>query len=334
MRASMDKNAPIYVAGHNGLVGTALVRALAAAGYTNLLLCDRRELDLREQSAVRNFFAKQRPEYVFLAAATVGGILANNDFPAEFIADNLAIQTNVITAAHLNGVSRLLFLGSSCIYPKYCPQPIKEEYLLTGELEITNRAYAVAKIAGIEMCSAFNRQYGTRFLAVMPTNLFGPADNYDLHSSHVIPALIRRIDEARKSNLPEVVVWGTGKVLREFLYSDDLAAACLFLMNLDEARFAGLTDTGEREPLLNVGSGEEMTISELAQTICKVVGYSGKLSFDPSKPDGTPRKVLDSSRLRLLGWRPSITFTEGIRLAYEAYLASMKNQPSPAVHAG
>jgi len=334
MSAAMDRNARIYVAGHNGLVGSALVRALIDDGYSNLLLRNKRELDLREQSAVREFFAKEKPEYVFLAAAKVGGILANNDFPAEFIADNLAIQTNVLTAAHANGVRRLLFLGSSCIYPKLCAQPMKEEYLLTGELEFTNRPYAVAKIAGVEMCWAFNRQYGTQFLAIMPTNLFGPADNYDLHGSHVIPALIRRIDDAKNANLPEVVVWGTGKVLREFLYSDDMASACLFLMNFDDVRFGGLTHTMDRPPLLNVGSGEEMTIEELARTICNVVGYTGRLTFDSSKPDGTPRKLLDSTRLLRLGWRPRVTFHEGIRLTYEAYLKSLKKQMSPAAQAG
>ncbi len=334
MRPAMQKNARIYVAGHNGLVGSALVRALVAAGYNNLLLREKQDLDLREQSAVQAYFAKEQPEYVFLAAAKVGGILANNDFPAEFIADNLAIQTNLIPAAHANGVKRLLFLGSSCIYPKHCPQPIREEYFLTGELEFTNRPYAVAKIAGVETCWAFNRQYGTQFLAVMPTNLFGPGDNYDLHGSHVIPALIRKIDDANKSHSPEVVIWGTGSVRREFLYSDDLADACLFLMNLDDGAFRGLTSSADHPPLLNVGSGEEMTISELAQIVCEVVGYKGRLIFDSSKPDGTPRKLLDSTRLCRLGWRPRINFQEGIRRTYQAYLISEKEQTLPAIQTG
>jgi GDP-L-fucose synthase len=330
----MLKDDRIYVAGHTGLVGSSLVRALDEAGYKNLLLRDRQNLDLRNQAAVGGFFETERPQYVFLAAAKVGGILANHDFPADFIADNLAIQTNVLSAARASRVNRLLFLGSSCIYPKHCLQPMKEEYLLTGELEFTNRPYAVAKIAGIEMCWAFNRQFATRYLAVMPTNLYGPGDHYDLQLSHVIPALIRKIDEAREAGRTEVVVWGTGSARREFLYSDDMASACLFLMNLDEGSFAELTSGHEQPPLINLGSGEETTIAELAETISEVVGYRGRLAFDSSKPDGTPRKLLDSTRLRSLGWRPRVSFRDGIGRAYQSYLRSVKAQALSASTAG
>jgi GDP-L-fucose synthase len=298
---SIRKETKIFVAGHSGLVGTSLVEALNKAGYRNLLLRTRQQVDLRDQYAVRSLFESERPELVFLAAAKVGGIVANDTFPAEFISDNLAIQTNVINSAHSVGVDRLLFLGSSCIYPKFCPQPIKEEYLLTGALEPTNRPYAVAKIAGIEMCWAFNRQYRTRYLAAMPTNLYGPADSYDLQTSHVIPALIRKIHEAKLNHQREVTIWGTGEVLREFLYSTDLADACLFLMGLEDSAFDALISS-DRPPLINIGSGEELTIRDLATQVCEVVGYSGELMFDRSKPDGTPRKLLDSSRLRKLGW--------------------------------
>ena len=262
------------------------------------------------------FFAAERPEYVFLAAAKVGGIYANSTHPADFIRDNLQIETNVIDAAFRHGVKRLLFLGSSCIYPRDCPQPIREEYLLTGPLEATNRPYALSKIAGIEMCWAYNRQYGTRYLAAMPTNLYGPGDNYNLETSHVLPALIRKVYEAKRAGQSEVVVWGTGKPLREFLYSDDFADGCVHLMTLDDERYGTLLSK-EFPPLVNVGSGREVTIRELAETVCHVLGFEGKLVFDASKPDGTPRKLMDSSLLRSLGWEPKVDMETGIRLAFE-----------------
>ena len=321
MGESIRKDSKIFVAGHSGLVGTSLVEALNKAGYRNLLLRTRQQVDLRDQYAVRSLFQSERPEMVFLAAAKVGGIVANDTFPAEFISDNLAIQTNVINSAHSVGVDRLLFLGSSCIYPKFCPQPIKEEYLLTGALEPTNRPYALAKIAGIEMCWAFNRQYRTRYLAAMPTNLYGPADSYDLQTSHVIPALIRKIHEAKLNHQREVTIWGTGEVLREFLYSTDLADACLFLMGLEDSAFDALISS-DRPPLINIGSGEELTIRDLATQVCEVVGYSGELMFDRSKPDGTPRKLLDSSRLKNLGWEPKIPLAQGLALAYQSFVES------------
>jgi GDP-L-fucose synthase len=318
---SIGKEAKIFVAGHSGLVGTSIVEALNKAGYRNLLLRTRQQVDLRNQYAVRSLFQSERPEMVFLAAAKVGGIVANDTFPAEFISDNLAIQTNVINSAHSVGVDRLLFLGSSCIYPKFCPQPIKEEYLLTGALEPTNRPYAVAKIAGIEMCWAFNRQYRTRYLTAMPTNLYGPADSYDLLTSHVIPALIRKIHEAKLNHQREVTIWGTGEVLREFLYSTDLADACLFLMGLEDSAFDALISS-DRPPLINIGSGDELTIRDLATQVCEVVGYSGELMFDRSKPDGTPRKLLDSSRLKNLGWEPKVPLAQGLALAYQSFVES------------
>ena len=312
MSSSMlDPAARIYVAGHTGLVGSALVRALHAAGYRNLVLRRHHELDLGAQSAVARFFSTERPEYVFLAAAKVGGIHANNTYPADFIAQNLAIQSNVIQQAHETGVQRLLFLGSSCIYPKHCPQPIKEEYLLTGPLEPTNQPYAIAKIAGIEMCAAFNRQHGTRFLAAMPTNLFGEGDNYDLQTSHVVPALIRKMWEATQLGWKSVTVWGTGTARREFLYSDDLADACLFLMRLSDGCFDELIDA-THAPLINIGYGQDSTIHELAETIADVIGFRGNLVFDSSKPDGTPRKLLDCSRLMSLGWRPTVPLRLGL----------------------
>lgn len=306
--------ARIHVAGHRGLAGSAIVRRLQATGYRNIVTRTHAELDLSDAAAVRDFFEREKPEYVFLAAAKVGGILANDTYPAQFIRDNLAIQTSVIHEAQRAGVKRLLFLGSSCIYPRACPQPMKEEYLLTGPLEPTNRPYAVAKIAGIEMCSAYNRQYGTRFLAVMPTNLYGPGDNYDLETSHVLPALIRRMHEAKARGDREVVVWGTGTPRREFLYSDDMADACIVLMRLTEGDFGRLCTTWP--PLINIGSGEDQTIRELAGTVAGVVGFRGAVRFDPSKPDGTPRKLLDVSRARALGWRPAHSLREGIVLAY------------------
>jgi GDP-L-fucose synthase len=315
----MDVHDRIHVAGHRGLVGSALVRRLQAEGADNLVLRTHQQLDLTEQAAVEDFFASERPEYVFLAAAKVGGIHANDTYPAGFIRDNLAIQTNVIHAAWKHGVRRLLFLGSSCIYPRDCPQPIREEYLLTGPLEPTNRAYAIAKIAGIEMCRAYNAQYGTRFLAAMPTNLYGPGDNYSLDNGHVIPALLRRFLEARERGDAEVVVWGTGRPLREFLYSDDLAAALLQLMQLDDATFDRLLGAGQSNavpvPLINVGSRDEISIGDLACLIAEVVGFEGRIRFDNGKPDGTPRKLLDSSVMHALGWRPTVSLREGLARA-------------------
>ena len=314
----IDPSARIYVAGHTGLVGSALVRALERSGHENLILRHHRDLELTNPRAVAEFFAQERPEYVFLAAAKVGGILANETYPADFVDQNLAIQSNVIPAAHRTGVKRLLFLGSSCIYPKHCPQPIKEEYLLTGPLEPTNRPYAVAKIAGIEMCWAYNRQYATRFLAVMPTNLYGEGDNYDLHNSHVMPALIRKMWEAKEQGHEAVTVWGTGKPRREFLYSDDMADACLFLMGLGDDQFDQLTGE-EHAPLINIGCGLDLTIRELAETVADVVGFRGKLVFDDSKPDGTPRKLLDCSRLNSLGWQPATPLRAGLERASQSF---------------
>jgi GDP-L-fucose synthase len=315
---SLRPDSRIYVAGHRGLVGSAIERQLRSAGFTRIITRAHAELDLRERPAVRRFFEQEKPEYVFLAAARVGGILANDSFPADFIADNLTIQDNVIGEAHAAGVRRLLFLGSSCIYPRDCPQPIREEYILTGPLEPTNRPYAVAKIAGIEMCSAFNRQFGTRYLAVMPTNLYGPGDNYDLAASHVLPALIRKMHEARERGDGEVVIWGTGTPRREFLYSDDMAGACLTLMRLPEADFGALVD--RYPPLVNIGSGTDVTIRELAGIVAAAVGFRGGFRFDASKPDGTPRKLLDVSRLFGMGWRPSLSLEDGVAAAYRDYL--------------
>ncbi|MBI3523707.1 MAG: GDP-L-fucose synthase [Betaproteobacteria bacterium] len=320
----MNPQAKIYVAGHRGLVGAALVRALTISkrGYANLLLRSHAELDLTDQAAVEKFFAAEKPDYVFLAAAKVGGINANNIYPAEFILSNLAIQTNVIHASWRAGVRRLLFLGSSCIYPRDCPQPIKEEYLLTGPLEASNRPYAVAKIAGIEMCWSYNRQYGTRYLTAMPTNLYGPGDNYDLANSHVLPALIRKMHEARQSGAREVVVWGSGKPRREFLHSDDLADACVHLMQLPEDRYGELFSE-QQPPLINIGCGEDLSIRELAETVARTVGFSGQLRFDAGKPDGTPRKLLDVSRMTQLGWKARTALPEGIALAYADYLQTL-----------
>ena len=315
----------VFIAGHRGLVGSAIQRRLVSAGYRNLLLRTRNELDLTDRGAVWKFFAGERPEYVVLAAAKVGGIHANIAYPADFIGQNLLIQSNVIDACHEFGVNRLLFLGSSCIYPKLCPQPIREEYLLTGPLEPTNRPYAIAKIAGIEQCWAFNRQYGTRFLAAMPTNLYGPEDNFDLKNSHVLPALLRKITFAGSSGGKQVNVWGTGTPRREFLYSDDLAEACVFLLELAEDRFRTLLLQGQ-PPLINIGTGEDVTIRELAELICRLLGYSGGLVFDPAQPDGTPRKLLDVTRIRRLGWKPRVTLEEGIRRTY----ASMKEKLASA----
>lgn len=324
MTSGPPTGAKTYVAGHRGLAGSALVRALLAQGRTNLVTRTHAELDLADQAAVRAFFDTERPEFVFLAAAKVGGILANVTYPAQFITENLAIQTNVIHEAWRSGVKRLLFLGSSCIYPRDCPQPIRESYLLTGPLELTNRAYALAKIAGVEMCWSYNRQYGTRFLAVMPNNLYGPGDNYDLHDSHVLPALIRKFHEAKVCGDETVTLWGTGKPLREFLHSDDMAAACVFLIGLDDETFDRLLkpDAANIEPpLVNIGSGEELTIRELAEKVRQVVGFEGHVVWDAAKPDGTPRKLLDPSRLFALGWRPRTRLEAGIAKAYQEFLA-------------
>src|SRR5271170_4847431 len=312
----MDKNGRIYIAGHRGLVGSAIHRSLKRHGYGNFVLRSHDELDLTDLEATRRFFSQERPEYVFLAAAKVGGILANSTYPADFIRDNLRIQTNVIESSHRNGVKRLLFLGSSCIYPKLCPQPIKEEYLLTGPLEATNRAYALAKIAGIEMCWSYNRQYGTQFLAAMPTNLYGPGDNFDLTKSHVLPALIRKAVEAKAAGEKKMVVWGTGMPRRELLYSDDLAEACVFLMNLPDDRFQTLLNS-EEPPLINIGTGHDLSVRELAELVCRVIGFSGALEFDTTKPDGTPQKLMDSSRIHALGWHARTTLEEGIRRTYK-----------------
>jgi len=301
-------NNKIYVAGHRGLVGSALVRALEARGYSCLVLKTSTELDLRDGAAVANFFAQERPDYVFLAAAKVGGILANNTYPAQFIYDNLMIQSNVIEAAYRQGVKKLLFLGSACVYPKHASQPLREEYLLTGPLESTNEPYAVAKIAGIKLCQSYNRQYGTRFISVMPTNLYGPYDNFDLEMAHVLPALIRKFHTAKEEGHSHVNVWGTGTPRREFLHVDDLADACLFLM----------THYDENEPI-NIGTGEDISVAELAAIVQAVVGYRGAIEYDITKPDGTPRKLLDVGRLWNLGWRPRISLEEGLRNTYNWY---------------
>lgn len=310
----MRTDAKIYVAGHRGLAGSAIVRQLKASGFHNLITRTHAELDLVDATAVRTFFEQEKPEYVFLAAAKVGGILANDTYPANFIFENIAIQTNIIHESWRCAVKRLLFLGSSCVYPRDCPQPIKEEYLLTGPLEPTNRPYAIAKIAGIEMCSAYNRQYGTKFLAVMPTNLYGPGDNYDLQTSHVLPALIRKMHEAKERGDGEVMVWGTGAPRREFLFSDDMADACLKIIGLDEPAFNLAVSSSP--PLINIGSGEDQTIRELAEVVARIVGFSGTLRFDLSRPDGTPRKMLDVTRMRAFGWRPAHGLRAGIEKAY------------------
>jgi GDP-L-fucose synthase len=355
----------IYIAGHRGLVGSALMRRLqnppspASAGgagaardladvfgqpsrlagspiiegpYTNLITRTHAELDLTNQAAVEAFFEQEKPDYVFLAAAKVGGIHANNEYPAEFIRDNLAIQTNVIHSAYKNNVKRLLFLGSSCIYPKHCPQPMKEEYLLTGPLEATNRPYALAKIAGVEMCWSYNRQYGTQYLAVMPTNLYGPGDNYHPENSHVIPALIRKFHEAKLSNAPSVTVWGTGTPRREFLYSEDMADACVFLMNLIDVKYQTLLGSDEAKtgnfipPLVNIGVGNDLSIKELAETVQSVIGFTGEIVFDASKPDGTPRKLMDVSRLHSLNWRTATELHQGLALAYHDFQGGVEGR--------
>ncbi len=309
----MNKDSKIYLAGHRGLVGSAILRKLKKEGYTNIITKTHKELDLTNQKETQEFFEKEKPEYVFLAAAKVGGIQANDTYPADFIYINQMIQNNVIKASYDNKVKKLLFLGSSCIYPKMAPQPIKEEYLLTGELEKTNEAYAIAKISGLKMTEFFNKQYGTNYISVMPTNLYGPNDNFDLKTSHVLPALIRKIHEAKENNSEYVEIWGTGKPMREFLHVDDLADAVVYLMN----------DYNENKPI-NIGTGKDITIKELAELIKDVVGYQGKLKFDTSKPDGTPRKLLDVSRLHNAGWKHKISLREGIENTYEWFKENWK----------
>jgi GDP-L-fucose synthase len=330
----MEKDARIYVAGHRGLVGSSLVRQLRTQGYDNLLLRTHAELDLTDGAAVAEFFAAERPDHVLLAAAKVGGIWANKSYPADFIRINLAIQLNVIHNAFLTKVKRLLFLGSSCIYPRLAPQPMREEHLLTGPLEPTNRPYALAKISGIEMCWSYNRQHGTRYLAVMPTNLYGPGDNYHPQNSHVIPALVRRFHEAKVQGQKSVVIWGSGTPRREFLYSDDMAQACLHLLNLPEDAYTALlgeddTVTGHfAPPLVNIGMGQDISIRELAECVAQAVGFTGAIEYDPSMPDGSPQKLLDVSRLRQTGWRASTSLEAGLGKAYQDFLMSQQSNPS------
>lgn len=307
----MDKNGKIYVAGHRGMVGSAIVRALEKNGYHNIVTRTHKELDLTRQDAVEALFAEEKPDYVFLAAAKVGGIVANNDAPADFLYENMILEMNVIHSAFKNNVKKLMFLGSSCIYPRMCPQPIKEDYLLTGALEQTNEAYALSKISGLKYCEYLNRQYHTDYISVMPTNLYGPNDNYHPTHSHVLPALIRRFHEAKVDNLPYVTCWGTGKPLREFLYVDDLADACVFLMN----NYSG-------NETVNLGTGKELTIKELTELVAKIIGYTGEIRWDSSKPDGTPRKLLDVSKLESLGWHYKTELEEGIRLSYQDFLTN------------
>jgi GDP-L-fucose synthase len=316
----MSPSSPIYVAGANGLAGSAILRALRAQGYRNLITPTRREADLSDRAAVDGLFATERPEYVFLAAAKVGGILANSTYPADFLRDNLAIELNVIDSAWRHGVKKLLFLGSSCIYPKHAPQPMKEEHLLTGALEPTNEPYAIAKIAGIKLCQAYRAQYGFNAISLMPTNLYGPGDNFDLDNSHVLPALLRKVHEAKTEGRPEVVILGTGAPRREFLHVDDLAAAAVFLM-----------ERYDEPGIINVGTGQDMTIADLAQLIARIVNYSGKLVFDSAKPDGAPRKLLDITRLSNLGWRASISLEDGIRSTYNWFLENIASARLSAV---
>lgn len=309
----MEKNSKIYIAGHKGLVGSAIVRNLKSQGFSNFVLKSRQELDLLDTKAVANFFTQEKPEYVFLAAAKVGGIQANNAQPADFIFQNLQIQNNIIHNAYLSGIKKLLFLGSSCIYPRDCAQPIKETYFMTGELEKTNEAYAIAKIAGIKMCQAYNKQYGTKFISVMPTNLYGPNDNFDLESSHVLPALLRKFHDAKESNQKEVVMWGTGSPMREFLYVDDLADACVHLMN-----------TYEENDIVNIGTGKDIKIKDLSILIKETVGFEGEITNDTTKPDGTPRKLLDVSKLHFLGWKHKISLEAGLKITYDWFLKNQK----------
>ena len=322
----MNPDSRIYVAGHRGLAGSALVRRLKAKGYRNLLLRSHAELDLIDAAATQRFFQTEQPEIVFLAAARVGGILANITYPADFVRDNLAIQTNVIHEAWRAGVKQLLFLGSSCIYPRDCPQPMKEEYLLTGPLEPTNRPYAIAKISGIEMCWSYNRQHGTRYLCVMPTNMYGPGDNYDLQTSHALPALIRKFHEAKVRGDKTVTVWGSGTPRREFLHSDDMADACIFVLERDDLK---LVEDLVCPPLINVGCGEDLTISELAGEVRAAVGSDAKVVYDRSKPDGTPRKLLDIGLIRSLGWKPRIKLADGLRAAYVDFLQTQGSMATP-----
>lgn len=312
----MDRHSKIYVAGHKGLVGSAIVKCLEIKGYTNIIYRTSKELDLRDQFAVHQYFKSEHPEYVFLAAAKVGGILANNTYPAEFIYDNLMIQSNVIEAARQFGTKKLLFLGSTCIYPKFAPQPLKEEYLLTGELEPTNEPYALAKIAGIKMCKAYNKQYGTNFLSVMPTNLYGPNDNFDLETSHVLPSLMRKIHEAKVRKKDSVVVWGSGTPLREFLHVNDMADACVYLMENCSHEQIG--------DFINIGTGKELTIYQLTNMLCEIIGFEGEIIFDSSKPDGTPRKLTDINKLHQLGWKYHTELEEGIQDTYKWYLANIR----------
>ncbi|OGI19097.1 MAG: GDP-fucose synthetase [Candidatus Melainabacteria bacterium RIFCSPHIGHO2_02_FULL_34_12] len=308
----MEKNSKIYVAGHTGLVGSAIIRELKSQGYINILTKPHNELDLLDTVAVANFFEKEKPEYIFLAAARVGGIYANSTFPAQFIYENLQIQINIIHNAYLQHVKKLLFLGSSCIYPRECLQPIKEEYLLTGKLEPTNEAYAIAKIAGIKMCQSYNKQFKTNYICTMPTNVYGIEDNFHPENSHVIPALIYRIHSAKKDNATHVTIWGTGKPFREFIYTDDLANACIFLMH-----------NYSNNEIINIGTGDEISIAELTKIICEIVEYSGKIVFDPLKPDGTPRKLLDTSKLKKLGWTTKTNLKSGIANTYNWYLKNI-----------
>ena len=310
MMPAIAKDEKIYVAGHRGMVGSALVRNLQSKGYTNVVSRTRSELDLLDQQAVRAFLKLEQPAYIFLAAAKVGGIYANNTYRADFIYENLAVETNIIHGAHLAGIGRLCFLGSSCIYPRDCPQPIKEDYLLSGPLEPTNEPYAIAKIAGIKLCESYNRQYGTEYISVMPTNLYGPNDSYDLNNSHVLPALLRKVHEAKFRGDKDLVVWGSGKPMREFLYVDDMADACVFLMERDDVR----------DGLFNVGTGQDVTIRKLAETLMGVVGFEGEIVFDASKPDGTPRKLLNVDRMRALGWQSETSLSDGISKAYADFL--------------
>ncbi|HEX2978497.1 MAG TPA: GDP-L-fucose synthase [Candidatus Babeliales bacterium] len=311
----MHLNEKIYIAGHEGLVGSALVRLLKTRGFQHLIIRKKDELDLRNQKDVNNFFLEEKPDFVFLAAALVGGIKANNDFPASFLYDNLMIQTNVMHAAHAYGVKKLLFLGSSCIYPRLCEQPIKEEYLMTGSLEATNEAYAIAKISGIKLAQAYHKQYGSNFICAMPTNLYGPGDTFDKERSHVIPALLMKIHEAKEKNIPSIALWGTGNALREFLYADDLAVALFILMG----RYNG-------SEIINVGSGQEISIARLATMICEIVNYPGVITFDSGQPDGTPRKILDSSRINQLGWQAETNLRDGLEKAYAWYLKKLKGE--------
>jgi GDP-L-fucose synthase len=325
----VERGARIYLAGHTGLAGSAILRALKRAGHTNLLLRRHAELELTDARAVREFFERERPEYVFIAAAKVGGILANQSYPAQFIHQNLAIALNLMHESWRAKCRRLLYLGSSCIYPRECPQPMKEDHLLSGPLEPTNRAYAIAKIAGIELCWSYNRQHGTRFLAAMPTNLYGPGDNYDLETSHVIAALLRKIHEAKQRGERQVTLWGSGRPRREFLCSDDLGGACVFLVNLADAEFGKLVAPATA-PTINIGAGTDQTIADLAALVAEVVGYEGQFVYDASKPDGTPRKLLDISRIAALGWKSAVGLREGIALAYADFRRRHEAKPGAA----